>query len=214
MHMIPGLRFQENHLCYLENRYGIQIDRVPHWAMSQAYSSGAFRWLSRGSCPVLSYQEVKDAQRERTGIAWIVAGEKRSDSLFRAKVIAQHGGIRMETRDAFPIAYWTDRQVLLYCRTRNIVLPADYRMVGRSISCQLTDEALVAIREHFPDDYAKILEVFPLAEAATLRNDLGRTPGAGKRQRFRSNQTPKAELRRPGDLPEPDQSGTVQPPND
>jgi hypothetical protein len=51
-----------------------------------------------------------------------------------------------------------------------IKLPVDYQMWGHSFF-ELMPEFLVSIREHFPDDYRKILDWFPLAEAEMFRYD-------------------------------------------
>lgn len=180
MHVVAGLSFVENYLAYLERRYHVTIDRVPHWWLSHAFRQGTYRPLTR-SCPKITIRDVQEAQRRRTGLHWFLSGEKACDSLQRRGMLnSMAGGKFMPAIDdragvCYPLAWWTDRQVYAYLKTRQIPLPADYRILGRSFSTQLDGKTLSLLAEHYHDDIAKIEEVFPFCRAAILQHRLARS---------------------------------------
>jgi phosphoadenosine phosphosulfate reductase len=69
---------------------------------------------------------------------------------------------------AYPIADWTNAQVFSYLQFQQIPLPPEYRRLGHSFGDTEAGD-LLFVRDHFPDDYAKILAVFPFAESVVKR---------------------------------------------
>ena len=72
-----------------------------------------------------------------------------------------------------PLMDWTDKQVLCYLRLRHIQLPAEYQYMKSSFGGSYGEE-LKAIKQHFPADYRKILDVFPHCEALVCSYELFR----------------------------------------
>lgn len=199
MVLVPGLSFVEDYLAYLERRYPpLTIDRVPHWWLSEAFRTGTFRPLTR-TCPRIGIRDIQAAQRERTGVRWIISGEKRCDSLQRRGMLSASGTIDEKVSVAYPLADWSGRHVYQYLKHQAIPLPTDYRLFSRSFSCQLDGPTLSLMKDHYPDDYAKVLQTFPFAEAGVLRHRLGRDPADQRKRRVaaarkRPRKAPAAEL--------------------
>ena len=73
----------------------------------------------------------------------------------------------------YPIMNWTNTQVFHYLRLRHIPLPPEYRWLTSSWG-DIRGEELYHVKTHFPNDYKKILEVFPYAEAIERRYEIYR----------------------------------------
>lgn len=172
MFMVPGLSFQERTLGYAERRWGVKIERLPHWQLGDMFRSGslAFENVARLSVPSLTITDIEEYMRGLTGARWIVTGERKQESLQRRGMLTKYNGIWAEKGHIYPLADWTGPNVSAYLNMRHIPLPPDYQLWGGSFG-QFHEREMLAIREHFPADYARILEVFPFAEAVVKRAD-------------------------------------------
>ncbi len=73
---------------------------------------------------------------------------------------------------------WTKGECYDYIEARGVKLPVDYewfatkqKRSGRTFD-GLATQFLAPIREHAPDDYARILEWFPLADLDIFRHEV------------------------------------------
>lgn len=173
MYYVSGLGFQERYLGYLERKYGIPpILRVPHWQMSHMFRDGELRHPTARSSSVCKLRPPDfDAWiRRKTGLHWIVEGIKYSDSIERNAMIARSDcGVDAKRGRVWPIAHWTHRMVSGYLAASRIMLPPDYRIRkhfagsrGNSICYLGFLDVAVAIAEEYPEDFEKIVRVFPL----------------------------------------------------
>lgn len=173
MYWVRGLEFQQRIIRWTEDRYGIKIHQVPHFEIASLMGSQVLSYY-RPSYPAYratSARELDDHIRRHFGIEWIASGEKMVDSIERRAMMSASGQWDKARMHYYPLMHWTTKQVVNYNRFRNIILPAEYAFLRRSWA-GFIGEDLVEIRKHYPDDYRKILEVFPFAEAITRRYEL------------------------------------------
>lgn len=170
MYLVRGLGFQERYLEFIERRYRIEIDRIPHFGLSRMLKESAFRPHTKTgtSCPKLEMADVRRGVRAGSGIEWVVTGEKMQDSTQRRFWLKPLGGINEKSKLAYPLWDWTEKRVFAYLKMQGIPLPPDYRMFGRSFG-SLRYAQLNAVRQRFPEDFRRILEVFPYAQAIIKR---------------------------------------------
>lgn len=176
MYLVPGISFVESYLNYLERRYSIHIERRPHWWLSYAFRFGSFRSIIH-ECPLVKIKDIRTAERERTGIDWIISGEKACDSIHRRGMLStirrtMSDGIDSRVKVCYPLARWSHRHVYDYLKQRNIPLPADYRIFNGSFSCALTDKNIYLLRQHYPEDYLLVEKTFPFVGVAAKRYEL------------------------------------------
>lgn len=176
MYVVPDLEFQERYLQYLERRFDVSILRIPHWAVSRSLRGAAFRHATPQSVetPVLKMADIDAFVRQRFNVAWIATGEKANDSLERAAQIKKCGGINSTRKRLFPLATWTHGDVTSYLARERIMSPPDYRLRPPNthrgnFDYLLSFDELIPIAEHFPDDFARIKQVFPLVESQLER---------------------------------------------
>lgn len=172
MYVVKGLSFQEVYLRYIENRYKLTIDRIPHWQLAAIFRGSVARHatgLSK-SCPRVTVRDIGHAMRKKHGIEWIVSGETCGESLQRTGMIKACDGISKSRGHIFPLAYWRRMDVEGFLSDRDIPLPPEYKITldNRSFG-GLRMEHIVPIFDNYPEDYQKIKAVFPLVDSQVLR---------------------------------------------
>jgi len=118
-----------------------------------------FRMNGEG-IPELSLNDVYAMAKTETGISLIATGAKKADSLWRRKMLGNWG-----TRPdiIYPLKDWNKPDVYAYLMAQKIPIPGGTS--GSSTGIDLTQKSLLWMHDTYPDDFWKICEVFPFAEA-------------------------------------------------
>ena len=169
MYLVPGLEFQERTLAYYEDRYKTEFLRVPHFMLSDFLRYGTYR-MPDLDVPMIKTVELYNYLREKSGIYWIAAGERISDSIVRRAMIKQSSSVDIKRGRFYPIAYWNINHVRSYNKQRRLPLSLENKAMGHSFR-SLMYEDLKDIKKHFPNDYDKIKSMFPLVDVELKRED-------------------------------------------
>lgn len=164
MYLVPNLDFQEKMLKWYENKYNTEIVRIPHFEVSEFLKYGSFT-MPDFNVDVVKINDTYDYMRQLTGIHWIAAGERCADSIVRNAMIKKSGSIDHQRGRFYPLAYWKKQEVLQYIKQKKLYLSPEQKTIGFSFR-SLAGSELAVVKELYPNDYEKILKVFPLAEAA------------------------------------------------
>lgn len=167
MYLVPDLEFQERMLKRYENKYGIEIIRLPHFECSNFLKYGSFTMFDP-TVDIVGITDTYEYLRQRTGIYWIAAGERCADSIVRNAMIKQSGSIDYKRGRFYPIAYWNKQEVLQYIKYKKLYLSPEQKKIGFSFR-SLAGCELATIKNMYPADYEKILKVYPFAGAAVER---------------------------------------------
>lgn len=167
MYICPGLEFQENMLRWYELHYDTKIIRVPHMDTSEFFRYGTFR-TPDFNVPIISINDIYAYMRETTGIWWIAAGERIADSIIRRAMIKNSSSIDINRGRFYPISEWKKQEVLEYIKFKKLKLGKDSEQLHFSFK-SLEGCELAFVKEYYPDDWKRLLKVYPLAEAAVLR---------------------------------------------
>lgn len=182
MYLVPGLKFVERSLRYYEEFFGTPIIRVPHPSLYRMLNQFVFQ--APQNCAVIEaanladfeYHEIYTQIRAREGLsntAYAASGVRAVDSPYRLVAIKRYGPINHKKRHFYPIWDWRKPRLLDELRRAKIMLPPDYRVFGRSFD-GVDYRFLDPIRRTWPDDYARILQFFPLAEVEIKRREYAR----------------------------------------
>lgn len=171
LYIVPGLSFQERQLQWYENRYQTEIIRLPHFETSNFMRYGTFR-NEDYSVPIVSVTDEYNYLRQLTDICWIAAGERIDDSLIRRAMIKHSSSIDIQRGRFYPVAYWKKREVLDYIKFKRLRLGEDSRHQGFSFK-SLEGRELYMLKQFYPDDYEKVLRLYPFAEASRKRYEYG-----------------------------------------
>lgn len=175
---VPGLEFVQESLAYYERWFGVRIESVPHPSFFGAIDDCLYQPPRRAEqlaeLPVhrrVTYDDVYDAVAAARGCSrWYGTGVRESDSLTRRMALKTHGSINTREKKAHVIWDWTADVLFGRIQREGVQLPVDYRLFGRSFD-GIGIEYLHAIRQHFPRDYARMLEFFPLLDVELFRDE-------------------------------------------
>ncbi|MFJ3393947.1 adenine nucleotide alpha hydrolase family protein [Leifsonia aquatica] len=186
LYYIPGrepgrtLAFVEQGLQDLEQRLGKPIRRYPHPSLYRWLNNLVFQPPERcavieaAQLPEVTYEELWGFIREDLGLApdtWVADGVRAADSIVRRASFSKHGVMKARSRKVSPIADWLVREVRDRIAAAGISLPVDYEWFGRSFD-GIDYRFLEPISRHAPDDFARILDWFPLADLELYRHGL------------------------------------------
>ena len=175
MYFVKGLRCVETTIRWCERHYKIEVDYFPHWTLGLAYKyavymphrTGASEWRD------MKQGDVENAERQKTGVDWIAMGHRMTDSIERVAMLKRIGGLDVPGRRVYPLWRWNEASVVSYLRARKIPTPPKLTILRRSMNgVSFEEDTLLAIRDKFPDDYAKIVEVFPYSPAKLARYEM------------------------------------------
>lgn len=164
MYYVPGLSFQDRIIRWAEAKYGVKVIRLPHFELSQFLRYGSFRPMDL-DVPVVSIRDVYTYARSITQTWWIAAGERISDSIIRRAMIKQSGSIDVGRGRFYPIAEWRKSDIMGYIKQNRLMVSPESATLGFSFR-SLQPKDLILIKQHYPDDFVRITNYFPLAEAS------------------------------------------------
>lgn len=175
--MIPeGLEFIERELEYYEDVFSTKIHRVtnPHFygMLKSLVYQPPERWPAIGALGVREpkHQAIEDNLRTRFNLpnVYTAIGVRVQDGLTRRLSIQKSGPLN-PNRKSFQAVYdWTTKDVIAALDRHSIKLPVDYQLFGRSFD-GLQYTYLKPVREHFPEDYQRIVNWFPLIDLEFFR---------------------------------------------
>lgn len=175
-YITPDLSFHGQYLAMLEEKggeklVGRKIHRVPHWTLSRMLRQASLRpdCLPSSLTPEISIRDIEIHVSKLTGIWWHATGQKKIDSLERRAMLNQCDGIIVKSRRFFPLSEWSHRTVAAYLRDKDVPLSPEYEFQGFSYGGGLEGQQLKMLRDHFPEDYARVCKRFPYAEAELFR---------------------------------------------
>lgn len=99
---------------------------------------------------------------------WCADGVRAADSIQRRGAFVQYGYWRRNLKKVSPIGDWLKGEVLDCIRGHHIELPCDYAWFGRSFD-GIDKRFTKVLKDKAPDDYATLLEWFPLLEVDHVR---------------------------------------------
>ena len=167
MYLVPELEFQERTLKWYENKYNIEIIRIPHFECSNFLKYGSFT-MADWNVDIVGINDTYEYLRQTTNIEWIAAGERCADSIVRNAMIKKSGSIDYKRGRFYPLAYWKKQEVLEYIKYKKLYLSPEQKKIGFSFR-SLAGSELSVIKSLYPDDYKKILKVYPFCEAGVKR---------------------------------------------
>lgn len=175
---IPGMSFVDETLDTYERTLfgGRHIVRVMHPSFCKSILLGHYQpphRLPLTEAMGFDYADV-DVQAMLIGEQGLpegtmtAIGVRAADNILRRKIIAVNGPVAARKGQFYAIWDWTiDRTATTISRS-GVKLPPDYRLWPHSFA--FGSDFFLGVRQHFPGDWARLLEWFPLAEAEVFRH--------------------------------------------
>lgn len=183
MALVQGLDCFETPIRAFAAARQLRVHFVPHWDLSRLLKHAILRPHLPGAekLRLMKLRDVELALTSETGIGWFAYGERAADSYARRLYTRKNDGINEAWRRAWPVWNWSTAHVYAYLKARKIPAPERFgstRKAGGS-GISLDPACLLQLKKGHPRDYAKILEVFPGAEAQCWRAERQQQRGAG-----------------------------------
>lgn len=182
LYLVPNLEFVDESLDYYERWFGTKIYRLPHVSVNRMLNNLVFQPPER--CKVIEqcelaepdYSDIRRDVARMEGLAddtLVADGVRATDSPMRRLAINTHGPISWNRRKYHPVWDMRKADLLDMFRREKVKLPIDYKLFGRTFD-GIDLRFLLPIKKHFPRDYQRILEWFPLAELEIFRMEHAR----------------------------------------
>lgn len=177
LYRIPGLEFVERSLLYYEEVMQRHIVRLPHPATIRQLNAAVFQPPERlGVIEAAQmwqpgYEDIRRIICEDQGLPGdtpVAFGVRAADNPIRRAHFVKHGAISWTQYKFYPVWDWSKDKLISEIRRSGIRLPPDYRMFGRSFD-GLDLRFLAPLKKHYPRDYERVLEYFPLADLEAYR---------------------------------------------
>ena len=86
-------------------------------------------------------------------------------------MMKKSGSIDVQRGRLYPVSMWKKKEIIDYIKFHNLYLGADSRKMGFSFK-SLWGKELLMVKNYFPDDYQKILRLYPFAAAGVKREEM------------------------------------------
>lgn len=178
-YLVPNLEFVETSIRFYEEFFGQKILRLPHPSLYRMWRNMVFMPPERcaimeaSSLPQFSYADIENLLRADYKLdpeTPTASGVRAADSIVRRIGFKTRGSYNTNVKKFYPVWDWTIAELEAEFIRAKVALPVDYWLFGRSFD-GLDYRFLEPISRHFPADYRRILECFPLAELELKRKE-------------------------------------------
>jgi hypothetical protein len=177
---VPGLKFVDRRIAYYEDVLDTHIVRINSTHFYRLMHN--FLWqpphrvgtIQVMNLPVIELPELNQVVKMALKMpdhSWIALGIRAADSSQRRATCLSRGGINWKEKSFWPIWDMRNEELEQMLIAQNIKLPTDYLTWGTSFD-SIRWFFLKDIRDRYPEDYATILEWFPLIELEFMRREL------------------------------------------
>lgn len=177
LYMVPDLEFVQESIDYYERYFGTHIIQLPHPSLHRWMNNFTFQppercqTIERANLPDFDYTTVQALLVEDYGLQkdiLVADGVRAADSPMRRISIKTHGPISYNQLKYHPVWDWKSADLQECFRKHNVKLSKDYAIFGRSFD-GIDLRFLLPIKKHYPRDYQRILDWFPLVDLEIFR---------------------------------------------
>lgn len=174
MYMVKDLEQTDKYIRYFEVKYPkCKFIKVPHFVLSSIIKHGGFGIEADASQKKYNMAMLMDIMVNRTGIEWVCVGFKKYDSMNRrlmlksyeriSEIEAGRSGPRINytNKRFYPLADWSNKQVLAYIKSRKLITPVSYSNEASAGIALHNGAYLYWCKVNYPNDLEKIVQAFP-----------------------------------------------------
>lgn len=166
MYYCPDMSFDEKILQYYEKRYSIKIERIPHFDVSYMLNDNKKH-------KKLKMSDSEKLIKKEYELLYLAFGYRKDESLQRRGMLSNLPyNIDAKYKRIYPLADWSKKHVEKYVKSKKLVLPAEYAYGYRDINT-FKGSSILYIYNNYPDDYKKIIKMFPDVEGELMRAQQG-----------------------------------------
>ena len=170
MYFVKDLEHINKYARWVSAKYAnVEVEQIPHWSLSYLLRSGMFCTYNK-NVKLLKFKEVDKAMKLKYGVDFSFYGMKKADSINRRVMLNQYGDTYEYKGKVYPLADWTQKDVMTYIKLQRIVEPVRYsKKSGGGVNFNI--DCFLYLRENYPDDLEKIYRVFPASRKLLIDYD-------------------------------------------
>lgn len=173
---IPNLEFVNDQIDLYSNIFDIEIIQMPHPMLYDNLRHQDFMdkqtadYIAGFDIPKMTFDSMINAYLKENGSPKLfdIVGMRAAESFNRRKFFERVGGIDELKNKIYPIWNWKKADVLQLLANNKVPLSADYKIWNRSFD-GLKYQFLFGVKKHYPKDFIKIKEYFPLIDLELKR---------------------------------------------
>lgn len=171
MYFVKDLEHIQRWINWVQVRYPrINFHQVPHWTLTYTLRYGLY-CVPDPKVKLLTLSDVCKAMRKKFGCDYVFLGMKKADSMNRRLMLMGYQKQKYENNGfVYPLADWTQKEVLAYMKQHNLPEPVIYGTiqgsgVGFSVDC------FKWMRDNCPNDLQKFYKAYPMSERILMEED-------------------------------------------
>lgn len=178
---VPGLSYDEEMLAYYESYFGTHILRLAHPRTYELFHARAYlpphAAAMIGKCGFTRFEfaDIENTLARQFGLGdnyLCAVGIRAADNLMRLRLIRQMGPVGLKKRHYyFSVWDWRTADVRDCIRAHGLKLSKSYLYFG-STGDGIDYRFLVYLRDNLPEDYQRVLDVFPMADIEIFRHEV------------------------------------------
>lgn len=164
MYFVKDLEHINRWVNWVKAKYPrIEFVQVPHWNLTYILRGGLY-CVPNPKVKLLKLMDVIKSMRLKYGIGYTFLGMKMADGMNRRLMLKGYKESGYENKGlCYPLAEWTQKDILSYMRQHNLPEPVRYSLkassgVGFNLDCMFW------LEKNYPQDLKRIYSVFPMAE--------------------------------------------------
>lgn len=164
MYLVEGLDHVEQMLDQVRKYPNVEVLQYAHWASYEYLRKGYYRFPSLNINKDVSLDDIITLARQDTGVEWVFRGIRRAESQQRFMWLGTLAFISISEskKTCYPLSKWRLADVKKYLKWKNI-RPLTYNVASQSTALDIGLEQLLWLRNNYPGDLQKLLDVFPFA---------------------------------------------------
>lgn len=173
MYFVQGLKHIDRYMQWMRTRYpSIEIIQIPSIQRLVMLHNGMF-CMPRPDIKTMKIGEVEERVRIITGQKYAFSGMKGVDGYMKRMRLKKfsHTGYVTEKGMVYPLAVWTNKEVMRYNDEHGIIKPYVYEEGNVSQGLGITYRCLSTLREREPEDLAMVLRDFPFSQKLFFDNE-------------------------------------------
>jgi sulfate adenylyltransferase subunit 2 len=167
MYIVKGLFYENKYIQYAEKKYSnVIFYQTPHYCLNSFVKNGYLGIKKDSKIQKNTVSKIDDKFRLILGVNYSVYGFKKTDGITRRFMLNDtDNGINAKTNKCYPLMNLKNKDVLRYINENNLIQPFNYGTLKPSSGCDIsTPEFLYYLKNKYPDDLKKIINIFPHCE--------------------------------------------------
>lgn len=172
MYFVKDLEHIKRWENWVKCRYPkITFLNYPHWNLTYILRGGLY-CVPNPKQRLLKLADVVKAVKIEYGIDWAFLGMKKADSMNRRLMLGRMAEAHYTNNGlAYPLAEWTQKEILAYMKHKNLPEPVRYSKNASSGAGFDLDFFLWLRNNGYEGDLKKIFAQFPMSERILLEYD-------------------------------------------